>query len=177
MEILRNSGESPPHEYITNSWIGSVLNLSTLHYPEIAFIAFHKESSGEKAAFTEPGGQFPIGWAISNAWRFTGREKEESMEFHRTFVLGTMRGGPDGQKYDPAAISTLHWISFNDSRVVIASLLAGIVAAIFLWLFSRRVHRRSGETLGHKQGSSTDLLRNSLENMDHPRDAGCALSA
>lgn len=177
MEILRNSGESPPHEYITNSWAGSVLNLSTPHYPEIAFLAFHIKSSGEKAALAEPGGQFPIGWAISNAWRFIGREKEARIELYRTFVLGTVRGGPDGQKYDPAAISTLHWIGFNDSRVVIASLLAGIVAAIFLWLFSRRVHRPSGETLGHKQGSSTDLLRDSLENVDHPPDAGCAPSA
>lgn len=97
-------------------------------------------------------------------WTVTGHEG-------LPIVLSQIRGGLDSLNYPLAAISTLHWIGASGSRTVIASLLAGLIVAGFLWLFSRWVHRDSNEKLGQQSDLSAALPRNSPKNVDYRPDA------
>lgn len=87
-------------------------------------------------------------------------------------VLGQSMGGLNSLSYPVATISALHWVSSSEARIVIASLLAGLVVAILLWLFSRWVHKTSNETLGQPPSSPATLPQDFPKNVDHRRDAG-----
>ena len=85
--------------------------------------------------------------------------------------LARVQNNPESPPTPPYALSVLHWLGSSGSRALIASLIAGLVVALFLWLFSRWAHRASNGTPGQQPGSSTTLPPDSPERVDHRPDA------